>query len=52
MRAAALAGGIAFISSPNVAYLLAAARVLAYHPPSTAVATDGLDGYLAGNQSR
>jgi hypothetical protein len=49
MQAAALAGGLAFISSSDVAYLLAAARALAYHPPSTAVATDALDGYLAGN---
>jgi alkylation response protein AidB-like acyl-CoA dehydrogenase len=51
-RAAALAaellGGLAFVSSPEVAYLLAAARALAFHPPSRIGVAPALDAYLAG----
>ncbi len=48
MTASALAGGMAFISSPEVAYLLGATRALAFHPPSRAAASGPLAAYLAG----
>ncbi len=48
MRAAELLGGIAFIRSGEVAYLLAAARALAFHPPSQSSIAPALDQYLAG----
>jgi alkylation response protein AidB-like acyl-CoA dehydrogenase len=52
-RAASLAvellGAAAFIQSPDVAYLLAATRVLSLHPPSRPVAGKRLDAYLAGS---
>ena len=38
MSAAATAGGMAFIESSEVAYLLGATRALAFHPPSRAAA--------------
>jgi alkylation response protein AidB-like acyl-CoA dehydrogenase len=51
-RAASLAvellGATAFIQSPEVAYLLAATRVLALHPPARLSAGKRLDAYLAG----
>jgi alkylation response protein AidB-like acyl-CoA dehydrogenase len=51
-RAAALAaellGGMAFVGSPEVAYLLAACRALAFHPPSRGQGGPALDAYLAG----
>jgi alkylation response protein AidB-like acyl-CoA dehydrogenase len=47
-RAAELLGGIAFMSSSEVAYLLAACRPLAFHPGSRLSASAGLDHYLAG----
>lgn len=47
-RAAELAGGMAFISGPDVATLLASCRALAYHPPSRLSIAAALDGYLAG----
>jgi alkylation response protein AidB-like acyl-CoA dehydrogenase len=34
MQAAELAGGMAYIGSPELSYLLAAVRALAFHPPS------------------
>jgi alkylation response protein AidB-like acyl-CoA dehydrogenase len=46
--AAALAGGMAFVQSPDVGYLLAASRPLAYHPPSRTAAADALDRHLRG----
>jgi alkylation response protein AidB-like acyl-CoA dehydrogenase len=46
--AAATAGGMAFISSSEVAYLLAASRALAFHPPSRAAAAEPLARHLAG----
>jgi alkylation response protein AidB-like acyl-CoA dehydrogenase len=49
-RAAELLGGMAFISSPDVGYLLAASRALAFHPPSRLSVASALDGYLAGQQ--
>lgn len=50
MAAAELLGGIAFVSSPDVAYLLAATRALAFHPPSRLSSADALSGYLAGER--
>lgn len=47
-RAAELLGGMAFIKSPDVAYLLAASRALAFHPPSRLSVAPALDGYLQG----
>lgn len=48
MAAAALAGGMAFIGSSEIAYLLAASRALAFHPPSRASASEGLVRHLTG----
>ena len=48
MAASALAGGMAFIGSSDVAYLLAASRALAFHPPSRAAASESLVRHLAG----
>jgi len=47
-RAAELLGGMSFIGSPDVAYLLAAGRALAFHPPSRLSVAPALDGYLMG----
>jgi alkylation response protein AidB-like acyl-CoA dehydrogenase len=47
-RAAEILGGMAFITSPEVAYLLASARALAFHPPSRLSVVSGLDNYLFG----
>ena len=33
MSAAATLGGMSFIESPEIAYLLGATRALAFHPP-------------------
>jgi alkylation response protein AidB-like acyl-CoA dehydrogenase len=48
-RATELLGGMAFIASPDVAYLLAASRALAFHPPSRLSVAPAVDGYLMGN---
>jgi len=48
MAASALAGGMAFIGSSDIAYLLAASRALAFHPPSRASASEPLARHLAG----
>jgi alkylation response protein AidB-like acyl-CoA dehydrogenase len=48
MSATAAAGGMAFIESPDIAYLLAATRAIAFHPPSREAAAAPLVGYLAG----
>jgi alkylation response protein AidB-like acyl-CoA dehydrogenase len=42
------AGGMAFIESPDIAYLLAATRALAFHPPSREAAAAPLVRYLSG----
>lgn len=47
-RAAELLGGMAFIGSPDVAYLFAASRALAFHPPSRLSVAPAIDGYLMG----
>jgi alkylation response protein AidB-like acyl-CoA dehydrogenase len=44
-----LLGAATFIGSPEVAYLLAATRVLSLHPPSRLAASQRLDAYLAGS---
>ncbi|ONI76166.1 oxidoreductase [Actinosynnema sp. ALI-1.44] len=46
--AAELLGGIAFIRSPDIAYLVAAVRALAYHPPSRTSMAEALVDYLTG----
>jgi len=48
MAAAALTGGMAFIGSGEIAYLLAASRALAFHPPSFGSAAGSLAAHLAG----
>ena len=49
-RSAELLGGIEFINNPQVAYLLAATRALAFHPPSRISAAGPLASYLSGEQ--
>lgn len=55
-RAAALSaellGGMAFVESSDVSYLLAAARALAFHPPSRISIAAPLAQYLAGEPFR
>ena len=48
MAAAAMAGGMAFIGSSDIAYLLAVSRALAFHPPSRAGASGPLAQHLSG----
>jgi alkylation response protein AidB-like acyl-CoA dehydrogenase len=48
MSAAATLGGMSFIESPEIAYLLGATRALAFHPPSRAAAAGPIARYLAG----
>jgi alkylation response protein AidB-like acyl-CoA dehydrogenase len=48
-QAVELLGGMAFIQSPEVSYLLAAARPLALHPPARLMAGKHLDAYLGGS---
>jgi alkylation response protein AidB-like acyl-CoA dehydrogenase len=43
-----LLGGMAYISGSEVSYLYAAARCLAFHPPSRHSASNAIDKYLAG----
>jgi len=45
-------GGMAFINSPDVAYLAAACHCLGFHPPSRAASADGLAAYFAGDVLR
>ena len=47
MSAAAALGGMSFIESPEIAYLLGATRALAFHPPSRAAAAGPIARYLA-----
>lgn len=47
-HATEILGGLAFVGQPDVAYLLAATRALAFHPPSRATALAALDRYLSG----
>jgi alkylation response protein AidB-like acyl-CoA dehydrogenase len=48
MSAAATLGGMSFVESPEIAYLLGATRALAFHPPSRAAAAGPIARYLAG----
>jgi alkylation response protein AidB-like acyl-CoA dehydrogenase len=50
MGAAELLGGMSFIAAPDVAYLLAATRALAFHPPSRMSSAEPLDRYLGGER--
>ncbi len=50
--AAELLGGIAFIRSPDIGYLVAAVRALAYHPPSRTAMAEALVDYLTGRPLR
>lgn len=50
MTASAMGGGMAFVGSSEVAYLLAASRALAFHPPSRATASKPLAHHLTGTQ--
>ena len=47
-RAAELLGGMAFVKSPDVSYLFAASRALAFHPPSRTSVGPAIEGYLMG----
>lgn len=47
-HAAEMLGGIAFMKSENIAYLISAVRCLAYHPPSRSAVSVSLDNYLSG----
>lgn len=47
-----LLGGMAFIQDPEISYLFAASRVLAFHPPSRISMSDALDDYLANGTLR
>ena len=47
-QAVELLGGMAYISSPDVAYLTAAVPAIAFHPPSRSSMTDSILDYYAG----
>jgi isobutylamine N-monooxygenase len=47
-RAAEMLGGIAFVTSERIGYLIAAVRCLAFHPPSKAAVRSSLDTFLSG----
>jgi hypothetical protein len=48
MAAAEAGGGMAFVGSSDVAYLIAASRALAFHPPALAGASEPLLRHLGG----
>ncbi|MGD1805028.1 hypothetical protein ACP6PL_06255 [Dapis sp. BLCC M126] len=48
MSATELLGGMAFVKSPEITYLLASSCALAFHGPSRLSAVSGLDKYLCG----
>ena len=50
MAASAMGGGMAFVGSSEIAYLLAASRALAFHPPSRAGASEAIARHRAGDQ--
>jgi alkylation response protein AidB-like acyl-CoA dehydrogenase len=50
--AAEALGGMGFIQSPEVAYLLSASRALAFHPPSRVAVSGALAEYLGGEPLR
>jgi alkylation response protein AidB-like acyl-CoA dehydrogenase len=47
MSASAALGGMSFIESPEIAYLLGTTRALAFHPPSRTAAAGPIVRYLA-----
>ncbi|MCM6777120.1 acyl-CoA/acyl-ACP dehydrogenase [Nocardia sp. CDC159] len=47
-RAMAALGGMAFVTTPEVAYLATASRCLAFHPPTRAACGDALAESLSG----
>jgi len=47
-----LLGGMAFVSSPDVARLAATVHALGFHPPGRMSTADGLDRYHAGHPLR
>lgn len=47
-RAVELLGGMSFIRSADIAYLLAASRALGFHPPSRLSISPAIDAYLNG----
>jgi alkylation response protein AidB-like acyl-CoA dehydrogenase len=49
MPATAALGGMSFIESPEIAYLLAATRALAFHPPTHTAAATPIARYLTGH---
>ena len=51
MAAAEAGGGMAFVGSSDVAYLIAASRALAFHPPSLAGASEPLIRHLTAPPS-
>ena len=48
-RAVELLGGIAFIRSPEIAYLFAATRGLSLHPPARPASAERLDNFIRGD---
>ena len=50
MRCAELLGGMAFIQSPDVAYLMCACRAMAFHPPGRLFAMSALNEYACGGK--
>jgi alkylation response protein AidB-like acyl-CoA dehydrogenase len=51
-RAAEMLGGVAFLTSSEISYLMSAVRCLAFHPPSKASVSESLDDYLRGKPFR
>ena len=49
-RAFEMTGGMAFAGSSETAYLFAASRALAFHPPTRLAAVTQLDGFLKGSR--
>ena len=47
MSASAALGGMSFIESPEIAYLLGATRALAFHPPSRPAAASSIAHYVS-----
>lgn len=47
-KAVELLGGIAFVKSPEVAYLAAASHAIGFHPPSRHSSADALLGWFSG----
>jgi alkylation response protein AidB-like acyl-CoA dehydrogenase len=51
-RAVEMLGGVAFLTSNEISYLMSAVRCLAFHPPSKASVSKSLDTYLQGKPFR